>query len=72
MIFAFVLLLVLIALSIDMFWLPALFCAVAAMHWTASMHLSDPLSPLYALFIGGLTARLALEFVRQTVARRIN
>ncbi len=72
MILAFVLLLVLVALSIEMFWLPSLFCAVAAMHWTASLHLADPLAPLYAFLIGGLIPRLVLELIRQVVARGMN
>lgn len=72
MILAFVLLLVFVALSIDIFWIPALFCAVAAMHWTTSLHLSDPLAPLYAFFIGGVAARLALELIRQLYARRMD
>lgn len=71
MILAFVLLLVLVALSFEMVWLPALFCAVAAMHWTASLHLPDPLAPLYAFFIGGLTARMALALIGDVVTRRM-
>lgn len=69
MMFAFVLLLVLVALSIDMVWLPALFCAVAATHWTAAMHLSDPLAPLYAFFAGGVLGRMTLELVLQALRR---
>jgi len=71
MILAFVLLLVLVALSFEMVWLPALFCAVAAMHWTASLHLPDPLAPLYAFFIIGLMARMALMFIGDVVTRRM-
>jgi hypothetical protein len=41
-------------------WLPILFCAVAAMHWTASLHLTDPLASLYGFFAGGSVARLAM------------
>lgn len=66
---AFLLLVILLARVIDILWLPAFFCAVAAMHWTVSLHLSDPLAPLYAFCIGGIVARLALEPVRQTLAR---
>ncbi|MEY2756667.1 MAG: hypothetical protein RIR33_445 [Pseudomonadota bacterium] len=71
MILAFVFLIILVALSIDGLWLLALFGAVAAMHWTASMHLSDPLAPLYAFFIGAVAARLALEIVRSVPCRRM-
>ena len=71
MIFAFVALLVLVALSIDFLWLPTLFCAVAAMHWTASLHLDDPVAPLYAFFIVGLMARMALTFIGDVVTRRM-
>ncbi len=66
---AFFLLLVVLALFIDILWLPAFFCAVAAMHWTISLHAPDPLAPLYAFCIGGVIARLALEPVRQKVDR---
>lgn len=41
-------------------WAPILFCAVAAMHWIASLHLSDPLASLYAFFIAGMSARVVL------------
>ncbi|MDX2277204.1 MAG: hypothetical protein NW206_17295 [Hyphomonadaceae bacterium] len=66
---AFLLLVILLALLIDILWLPAFFCAVAAMHWTVSLHLPDPLAPLYAFLIGGVTARLALEPVREKLDR---
>jgi len=68
MIFAFVVLLILVALSIDVLWTLAFFCAVAAMNWTASLHLSDPLAPLYAFFLGCLGARLVLELIRHLIA----
>ena len=68
---AFVLLAVLLAWLIDILWLPAFFCAVAAMRWTVSLHLPDPLAPLYAFCIGGVSARLALELVRQKLDRRM-
>lgn len=60
---AFVLILVLAALSIDLLWLPSIFLAVAAMHWTASLHPADPLAPLHAFLAGGLSARAALELL---------
>lgn len=69
MMVAFFLLLILAALrpraperaALDaMIWAAALFCAVAAMHWTASLHLADPLAPLYAFGLGALTARTVL------------
>lgn len=41
-------------------WAATLFCAVAAMHWTASLHLADPLTPLYAFGVGVLAARTAI------------
>lgn len=69
MTFAFLLLVILLARVIDILWLPAFFCAVAAMHWTVPLHLPDPLAPLYAFCIGGVIARLALEPVRQKLDR---
>lgn len=71
MILAFVILLVLVALSIDLLWLPSLFGAVAAMHWTASLHLPDPLAPLYAFLMGAMAARLALDLVRRVICRKM-
>lgn len=44
-------------------WLPVVFCATAAVHWTASLHLSDPLAPLYAGGCAGVLARIGLEQV---------
>lgn len=70
MILAFALILVLAALSIDVLWLPSIFLAVAAMHWTASLHPADPLAPLYAFFVGAMAARLTLEVLRGLVVRR--
>lgn len=69
MAFAFVLFLVAIAFLIDLLWLPAIFCAVAAMHWTAGLHPADPLAPLYAFLIGAMAARLALEVLRRVAVR---
>lgn len=69
MILAFAFILVIAALSFDVLWLPALFCGVAAMHWTASLRLADPLAPLYALLVGAMAARLALEVLRRSVVR---
>jgi len=40
-------------------WGPVLFCAVAAMHWTASLHLADPLASLYAFIAVALFGRCA-------------
>lgn len=48
-------------LALDaLIWTATLFCAVAAMHWTASLHLADPLAPLYAFGVGVLAARTAI------------
>lgn len=52
-------------------WLPALFCAVAAMHWTVSLHLSDPLMSLYSFLVGGLGARIVLELALRWCAARV-
>lgn len=45
-----------------------LFCAVAVMHWTASLHLADPLAPLYAFlgaaFVARFASALAAEWVK--------
>lgn len=41
-------------------WAAALVCAVAAMHWTASLPLADPLAPLYGFGLGALTGRTVL------------
>lgn len=43
-------------------WAPALFCAVAAMHWTISLHLPDPLASLYAFVAVAFISRVALEW----------
>jgi hypothetical protein len=50
-------------------WLPVLFCAVAAMHWTASLHLADPLAPLYAFAGSGVLGRLLLELALCSIRR---
>lgn len=48
-------------LALDaLIWAATLFCAVAAMHWTASLHLRDPQAPLYAFGVGVLAARTAI------------
>lgn len=65
MILAFALILVIAALSFDVLWLPALFCGVAAMQWTASLHPADPLAPLYAFFVAGVAARTAIALLFQ-------
>jgi hypothetical protein len=39
------------------------------MHWTASMHLSDPVAPLYAFFAGGVLGRMTLELALQLTRR---
>lgn len=53
-------------------WAPVLFCAVAAMHWTASLHLADPLAPLYAFiavaFAGRCACALAADLMRPRTA----
>lgn len=65
MIFAFALLVVLAALAIDVLWLPSIFLGVAAMQWTASLHLPDPLASLYAFFVAGVAARTAIALLFQ-------
>ena len=51
-------------LALDaLLWAATLFWAVAAMHWTASLHLADPLTPLYAFGLAALTARTVLALV---------
>ncbi|HWA21920.1 MAG TPA: hypothetical protein VG735_05950 [Caulobacterales bacterium] len=62
---AFALVVVLFALAVDLLWLPALVCAVAAMQWTASLHPADPLAPLYAFLVAAFTARLTLAVAAQ-------
>lgn len=68
MILLFVLLLVWVAFSIKPVWLVCLVCAVAGMHWTASLHLADPLAPLYAgvaaAFLSRFAWALAAELIR--------
>jgi len=44
-------------------WPPVLFCAVAAMHWTASLHLPDPLASLYAFLAVAFAGRVVLELI---------
>lgn len=44
-------------------WPPVLFCAVAAMHWTAALHLPDPLASLYAFLTVAFIGRVVLELV---------
>ena len=45
-------------LALDaLIWVVTLFCAVAAMHWSASLHLADPLALLYAFGVSVLAAR---------------
>ena len=59
-------------LALDtLIWAATLFCAVAAMHWTASLHFDDPLAPLYAFLGGGFTARLALALGADLLRRRM-
>jgi hypothetical protein len=50
-------------------WLPILFFATAAMHWTVSLHLPDPLAPLYAFAGAGLAGRGALEILVHSLRR---
>jgi hypothetical protein len=70
MILLFVLLLVWVAFSIKPVWLVCLFCAVAAMHWTASLHLADPLAPLYAFVAGALLSRMAWALAADLIRPR--
>jgi hypothetical protein len=44
-------------------WMPALFFAIAAMHWTVSLHLADPLASLYAFLAAAFISRVLLEWV---------
>ena len=53
-----------------MLWAPALYVAVAAMHWTASLHLADPLAPLYAFVVAAMAARFVQELVTLCIFRR--
>lgn len=53
-----------------MLWAPALYAAVVAMHWTVSLHLADPLAPLYTFVVAGMTVRLAQELVTLCIFRR--
>jgi hypothetical protein len=70
MIFAFALFLVLAALSIDVLWLPALLTAVAIMHWTTSLHLPDPLAPLYAFIASAVMGRFLLSLAIAILTHR--
>ena len=44
-------------------WAPILFCGAAAMHWTASLRLPDPLAPLYAFIGAAIIARCVWALV---------
>lgn len=70
MILCFVLLLCWVAFSIKPVWLVCLFCAIAAMHWTASLHLADPLASLYAFVAGALLSRIACALAAGLINRR--
>lgn len=68
---AFVILLFAVARGFNLgalVWAPVLFSAVAAMQWTASLHLADPLAPLYAFvtvaLIGRCACALAADLMR--------
>jgi len=39
------------------------FCAVAAMHWTAALHLPDPLASLHAFLRAAFIGRVVLELI---------
>lgn len=52
-------------------WAPVVFCAVAAMHWTASLHLRDPLAPLYAFVACATVARAVLRIGAGYVRKRM-
>jgi hypothetical protein len=39
------------------------FCAVAAMHWTAALHLPDPLASLHAFLTAAFIGRVVLELI---------
>lgn len=70
MILAFALLLVWVAFSIRPVWLVCLFCAVAAMHWTASLHLADPPASLYAFVAGAIISRIAWALAADLIRPR--
>jgi len=58
-------------LALDaLIWTATLFCAFAAMHWTASLHLADPLRPLYAFLAGAFLSRMALALAVDLIRSR--
>lgn len=52
-------------------WMPIVCCAVAAAQFTATLHLADPLAPLWGFLAGGLIARAALKFVLTCLVGRV-
>jgi len=55
-----------------LFWLAPFWCAIAAAYFVVSLHLSDPLAPLWAFMAAAFCGRLLMGRARNWLFARLN